>query len=85
MDARGCQGEEHELGRQVALVVLVAGPDLGRGAETGPEQQVAVVISSGPAGSPPAVARVAMITGSSRSLVIAYPGSNPGPGKPVEG
>jgi len=36
--------------------------------------------SSGPAGSPSAVVRVAMISGTSRLAVIAYPGSNPGPG-----
>ena len=33
VDALAQQGEEHELGRQVALVVRIAGPDLGRGAE----------------------------------------------------
>src|SRR6202043_964240 len=34
VDALAQQGEEHELGRQLPLVVLVAGPDLGWGAET---------------------------------------------------
>jgi integrase/recombinase XerC len=32
-DSLAQQGEEHELGRQVALVALVAGPDLGRDTE----------------------------------------------------
>ena len=37
-------------------------------------------ISSGPAASPAGLVRVAMITGSSRSVPIAYSGSKSGPG-----
>jgi hypothetical protein len=37
-------------------------------------------LSSGPAAAPAGLVRVAMITGSSRSVPIAYCGSKPGPG-----
>ena len=66
------------------------GQGLGGGEHEGPGRPAPVTaalyrrwhpsISSGPAGLPPAVVTVAMITGSSRSVVIAYPGSKPGPG-----
>jgi hypothetical protein len=40
VDALTQQDEEHELRRQILLVVQIAGPDLGRGAEASTEQQV---------------------------------------------